>query len=239
MEPRVKAKQWYRRPEIMSDFGALRSQVREKEAEGDALLSQLSQLLQNSAETAALEADVDANLASRATLVKGLYDLAYKPGAEDSVLHHAERHAELLSDHKRTHKRLKIALSQERSRQMLLSSVRQDIQTHRAGSGGSGSASNAAAGAVESDRFYMDESNRVRQSHSLVDTLLANAYEARAEMMRQQNTLKDVQKRMLQVASRVPGISTLIAKIHTRQKRNSLVLAAVVVVCVLFIYFVR
>lgn len=223
----------------MSEFGTVRSETRTKETEGDALLTQLSQLVGNPAETIALEADVDANLAARATLVRDLYDLAYKPGAEASVLRHAERHAELLSDHKRTYKRLKITLSQERSRQTLLSSVRQDIQTHRAGSVGTTTTSAGAVGAAESDRYYEDESARVRQSHSLVDTLLANAYEARAEMMRQQHSLKDVQRRMLQVASRVPGINTLIAKINTRQKRNSLVLAAVIVSCVLFIYFVR
>jgi len=220
-------------------FSNVRAETRALESECDQYLTQLSDLVQNPADSSALEAQIEHNLTARAAQVQELFTAAYEPQAAPTWLHQAQRHAELLDDHRNATKRLRSAVSQERSRKTLLSSVRDDIQSHRSGAAASQARASAAEGSSDAGAYYSDEQSRVNQSHSVADTLLASAYEARAELMNQQNTLRDVQRRLFRAASQIPGINTLISKINTRQKRNSLILAMIIVFGVLFIVFVR
>lgn len=223
----------------MSVFQRLHSESRSLEAACDRLLTSYSGLIANPEDDSPLELEIESNLNRRAEALRDLYNAAYEPGGTQAMLHQAQRHAEILEDHKQTSKRVKSSISQERSRRTLLSNVRQDIQSHRSGlSSRSGTATPAEQDA-DAERYFGGEATRIDESHSIADTLLARAYETRAELVRQQQTLKDIQRRMWRVASRVPGVNSVISKINTRQKRNSLVLVGIIVFCVLFVFFVR
>lgn len=83
----------------------------------------------------------------------------------------------------------------------------------------------------------LNERSRIDNSNSMADSLLAQAYETRDEFIRQRASLAGIQRRMLNTLSMVPGINTIIAKVNTRKKRDSLILAALVTTCVLLLLF--
>lgn len=83
------------------------------------------------------------------------------------------------------------------------------------------------------------ERQRIDNTHGMADTLLAQAYETRDEFMRQRATLVNVQRRVMTAAAHIPGLNTLISKINTRKKRDSLIIAGLLTACILFLVFVR
>lgn len=221
----------------MSDFTALRAEVRANESSTDSLLAQYSELVHEPPmSTNELEQQIEQALLTRQASIRELSALSYGPNATPTMQRQADRHQITLNDHKTTFKRLRTAINQERSRRSLLSSVRQDIQSHRESQNAQNMSTDSDA---ENTAYYTNEMRRVDHSRSIADSLLTSAYEARSELQRQQRLIGDVQKRMLSVLSRVPGVNTLISKINTRQKRNSLFLATLIVLGVLFIVFVR
>lgn len=128
----------------------------------------------------------------------------------------------------------------------LLSSVRSDIESHRASTStpnnngadnGNGSGSRNT-GMSEVD-YMLSERSRVDNSNSMADSILAQAYETRDEFLRQRASLTGIQRRMLNTLSHVPGINTIIAKVNTRKKRDSLILAGLVTTCVLLLLLFR
>lgn len=221
----------------MEAFSKLHGSARSLESVCDTLLAEYAEFAENppldSSPSDLVAASIEKNIAERATLTDQLYVLA-RQSPEVRALGQAQRHAELLDDQKTSFRRLSVALSQERSRRTLLSSVRSDISAHRT------AAHNATDdGGIDANAYYSAESRRVEGAHSLADSLLARAYEARAELVRQQTTIADVQRRIFRALSHVPSLNTLISKINTRQKRNSLILAAIITVGLLFLFFVR
>lgn len=212
----------------MSALQQVQSSARALEAECDRLLSRYAaQTQMPGPATSDIEAQLDANLAELARKVDDLLVLATTPGAPNTAHLQAVRHREILDDFKENYTRLSSVIAQARNRHDLLSSVRSDIRAHQ----------HAVAGNEEA--YYADERALIDRSDSMADTLLARAQETRAELFHQQSLLKSVQRRALQIASRVPGINTLISKVNSRQRRNSLTLVAVVVVCICVLFFAR
>lgn len=206
-------------------FSKVRIEARTLEADCDQLLSKYSSAGLQSDVSANVAAEIERNLNERAVKVDSLFALASEPDASGAWRHQAQRHREVLDDHKRTFNRLSAQFESERNRENLLSSVRSDIETHRTRT------------PQDESAYYADERNRIENSNSLADSLLQQAYETRAEFSRQQQVLKNVQRRIWHAASHMPGINTLISKINTRQKRNSLIMAAVITICILFLVF--
>lgn len=163
--------------------------------------------------------------------------------SEDSVpatkSHQAQRHKETLNEQRSEFIRIKNSINQERVRTNLLSSVRSDIEQHHSrrttnGDGGSG----AGQGMSEAD-YMLQERNRIDNSHNMADSILAQAYETRDEFLRQRASLSGVQRRLQNAVSHFPGINTIIAKVNTRKKRDSLILASIITVCILFLLLLR
>lgn len=207
--------------------------ARALEAECDAHFAELAtceRTLQDGGDAAAA---ASANLATRAALVKELYALAYADGASPTFAQQAQRHQALLETHRGTLKRLRAAVDQARARGELLSNVRSDISAFR-------SAERAHSDqTADQERYYAAELGRVDHQNAIADGLLASANEARAELFRQEQTLSNVNRRIARVWSQIPSINTVLSKINTRQRRNSVILSLVIVFCVLFVLFVR
>jgi Golgi SNAP receptor complex protein 1 len=152
--------------------------------------------------------------------------------APATKLHQVQRHKEILQEHKNEFKRIKSTIIQERNRTNLLSSVRTDIENHRVRSTPSGSNANNEAD------YMLTERSRIDNSHNLADSLLSQAYETRDDFARQRASLSSVQRRLAQTASYIPGLNTIIAKVNTRKKRDSLILATLITACILFLLFI-
>lgn len=206
-------------------FSKVRIEARTLEADCDQLLSRYSSLGPHAENAGTVANSIQDNLNERADKVESLFELASEPEASSAWRHQAQRHHEVLEDHKKTFSRLSNQYKLEQNRENLLSSVRSDIESHRART------------PQDESTYYADERGRIEQSNSLADSLLQQAYETRAEFSRQQQVLKNVQRRIWHAASKMPGINTLISRINTRQKRNSLIMAAVITICILFLIF--
>lgn len=85
----------------------------------------------------------------------------------------------------------------------------------------------------------LHERGRVDNSNNMTDTLLAQAYATREELLTQRASLANIQRRLFNTASSIPGINTVISKINTRKKRDSLILAVIITLGILFILFLR
>lgn len=149
------------------------------------------------------------------------------PSAPATKLHQVQRHKELLQEHKTAIKRIQSTIQQERNKTNLLSSVRTDIENYRNGS--------TPTNVGDEQEYMRDERSRIDNSHNLADTILTQAYETRDEFMRQRANLTNIQNKVVHAASQIPGLNTLISKVNTRKKRDSLILATLITICILFI----
>lgn len=140
-------------------------------------------------------------------------------------------HRSTLADHRREHARLRSTIAEARSRANLLSTVRDDISAFR-------SASRVEEGRSEAD-YMLDERERIDRSHSVADGVLSQAYAVNEDFMGQRQMLQNINRRIANSASKVPGINTIVAKINTRKKRDSVILAALITVCFLGVLWFR
>jgi Golgi SNAP receptor complex protein 1 len=220
----------------MASFAQLRSQIRALETKTENRLSDYSGFVQSISSSPTeteivIVKDIEDGLDKRETSIEALSRLVDSdPSASATKLHQLQRHKEVLTDHKTEFKRVKNAIQQERNRTNLLTSVRSDIANHRARS--------ATPGMSEAD-YMLEERSRIDNSHNLADTLLAQAYETREEFVRQRASLANIQRRILQTVSHVPGLNTLISKVNTRKKRDSIIVASLITTCILFLFFFR
>lgn len=131
-----------------------------------------------------------------------------------------------LSDHRRDLLRLKSNLKHARERSNLLTSVRDDIDAHRA--------SNPEA--AEAD-YMADEGRRIDNSHTTVDGVLSQAYAVNDSFMAQRETLASINRRINLAASKVPGINTLIGRISAKKRRDGILMGCFVAFCFIVFWF--
>ncbi|KAF5097806.1 hypothetical protein DV451_003686 [Geotrichum candidum] len=198
----------------MPTFGQLRTQARSLETETETLLSRYAGFAQS------LSASV---MEDENKVVKNIEENLRK-------LYQVQRHREVLAEHRNEFNRIRSNLQHDRNHLNLLSSVREDITQHQ-------QQQQQAREGRDADYYLMNERNRIDNSNSMADSLLAQAYETRDEFVRQRTTLSGVQRRLVGTLSNIPGINTIIAKVNTRKKRDSLILASLITFCVLLILF--
>ncbi|KAK9463048.1 snare region anchored in the vesicle membrane C-terminus-domain-containing protein [Lipomyces oligophaga] len=224
-----------------ASVGQLRSQARQLESQTESLFLAYSNFSQHppaepTDEEKQVVKDLEAIFTKREDILSSLSRLLDSEQlASATKLHQLHRHKEILLEHQKEFSRLKDTIQHERQRANLLSSVRNDIDSFRMSPNGS-------AVAVDSRReaeYMLNERSRIDQSSSLVDNILSQAYATREELGRQRQVLSSVQRRITSSASRIPGINTIISKINTRKKRDSLIIASLISLCVLVLFFLR
>ena len=99
---------------------------------------------------------------------------------------------------------------------------------------------NGPANALDTDpdSYILEESQRADNVNSIADRLLQSAYNTRDELANQRQYLQNAQLTILGTIQSVPGINVLILKINSRRKRDTLILATIIAVCILLLFFV-
>ncbi|ODV90886.1 hypothetical protein CANCADRAFT_113159 [Tortispora caseinolytica NRRL Y-17796] len=208
-------------------FSVVRSELRQNETRTDELLAQLA--TRQSVDDA-LCREVDEILNASSAQISQLERLAASE-PQTSREHVVQRHKEIMEEHQLQLRSLVAKLTQDQQRRQLLSSVKAEAEAYRSGSGSGGHTEAAEA------EYMLHERGRIDNSLNMTDRILAQAYETRDEFDRQTSVLANVQRRVFQSASQVPGINVLISKINTRRKRDSLILSAIVTACFLMLWF--
>lgn len=85
----------------------------------------------------------------------------------------------------------------------------------------------------------LDERQRIDNSHSAVDSVLTQAYAVNEGFGQQRETLANINRRIVGVASQVPGINGLIGRIGTKKRRDGIILGSFIAFCFLtLLYFI-
>jgi Golgi SNAP receptor complex protein 1 len=138
------------------------------------------------------------------------------------------RHKEILHDHRRELQRLKSAIADARKKASLLSNVQSDISSYRALNPNQGEAD-----------YMLDERRHIDSSHNMIDGILSRAYSVNETMGFQRENLAIINRKIVGAASQVPGLNTLIARIGSRKRRDSIILASFIAFCFLMVLYFR
>lgn len=219
-------------------FTQTRSQALSLEKHADTLLSRYS-AFQNLSNTSSsdeeneLSDSIFENLQKRENVVNTLNRISETDtNLSTSKLQQLQRHKEVLSEHKRSYTKIQGVIKEERNRNNLLFSVRSDINAHR-----ERSSNNSNNRDLNANDYILDERVRADNANSFAERLLQQAYNTRDELYSQRAHLSNAQLRMMGAVQLIPGINVLISRINTRRKRDTLILATVIAICILVLFF--
>lgn len=218
-------------------FVTVRSQVISLESQTESLLSRYSSFAQTTSSTATgkeknLDKLLEENLSKRQDVIETLTQICDEnPNISASKLSQVQRHKEVLQEHWKNFRNIRSSIQQERNRLNLLLSVKNDIAQQQ-----EDLESGANLGSNE-DEYFQNETRRVDQSHNIIDRLITQAWETRDQFSMQSGILRSANNKVLQTLQRVPGINQVITKIGARRRKNAIILATVIVICVLILFF--
>ncbi|KAI7871611.1 rab-GTPase-TBC domain-containing protein [Spinellus fusiger] len=162
------------------------------------------------------EQTIETLLSNLQDIISAMQAFLDKPSAtptNPSMTHMLERHKDILYDSTKEFRRVKAQIKSAQDKHELLSQVQDEIRSFNAHQG-------------DQNDYYLTERNRVESTHRMTDSLLEQAYTTRQDLSRQGRTLHQVNAHVTGVLGYVPGINTIISRIHTRRKRDTLIMAA-------------
>lgn len=216
-------------------WAQLRQQIRTLESQSETHFHTLSQYTSSqtlsekpSPEEQATENDLTSVFDQRESLIAQLSRLLDSESAlQTSTLKQSNltRHRDLLTDHRSELRRLKSQIAEQRSRQHLLSNVRNDIASSRT--------------TEEQEAEYMlQERTHLDQSHSVIDGIISQAYQINENFGIQRDTLASVNRRITLAAAQLPGVNDLMSRIGSKKRRDGIILASFIAFCFLmFMWF--
>ncbi|KAA8913322.1 hypothetical protein FN846DRAFT_163294 [Sphaerosporella brunnea] len=220
-------------------WAQFRQQARSLESQTESLFQTYSSFTSDpppkpTAEETSTEASLQDVLSRRETVVAALARLLDSESSVNSSaakLQNLTLHRSTLADHHREFTRLKSSIADSRNRANLLYSVRNDINAFH-------SASRLEEGRSEAD-YMLDERTRIDHSHNIADSVLSQAYAINADFVEQRTRLMQINRRAMYAASQIPGVNTIINKINTRKKRDSVIMASLISFCFLMVLYFR
>ncbi|XP_060218879.1 Golgi SNAP receptor complex member 1-2 [Lycium barbarum] len=147
---------------------------------------------------------------------------AASASATTSVTQKLARHRDILHEFTQEFRRIKGNISSMREHAELLSSVRDDISEYKA----SGSSPKMQ---------ILRERAAIHGSISHIDDVINQAQTTRAALGSQRALFGDVQGKVKQLGDKFPIIRGLIGSIRRKKSRDTLILAAVIAACTLFL----
>lgn len=129
-----------------------------------------------------------------------------------------------LAAHRRDLTRLRSNISTARDRVNLLTSVRSDIDAHRAAA----AADNPEAAEAE---YMLDERRRLDNSHNVADSVLSQAYAVNDSFGAQRETLSSINRRITHAVGQVPGLNSLIGRISAKKRRDGIIMGVFIALC--------
>jgi Golgi SNAP receptor complex protein 1 len=216
-----------------STFSQTRSQALNLEKQTETLLSKYSQFQNHvTAEPSIDESSccqqITDILDKRDDTLHRLNRISETETISTSKLQQLTRHKEILQDHRQSFRKIQSQINEERNKTNLLFSVRTGIELAKARND---------PGTNPND-YILDESTRVNNANNLADRLLQQAFETRDELWNQRQYLQNAQLKVLSSLLSIPGLNVLISKINTRRKRDTLILATVITLCILGLFFI-
>ncbi|KAJ1558304.1 hypothetical protein HK405_013984, partial [Cladochytrium tenue] len=153
-------------------------------------------------------------------------DMQAPVSANPSMMHMLQRHRDILYDYSKEFKRTKSNLSAARDHAQLLGGGSMDDHPFR----------NSSA-----QEYLLSERNKIDGAHGMADQVLEQAYETREQLDAQRRMLQGSRTRLGGTMNRVPLVNQLLARIGAKKRRDAIVVAVVVAVCVtlLLIYIFR
>lgn len=182
-------------------WGTLRAEQRLLEHETETLMS---------APSPARE-ELEALLAQRREVLEKLARSLEEQTTPGNKAQHLERHREIQAEHEAAVKKLLQRTKEQQDRDNLLGDVNEDIKKWKGNAAGE-------------EAYMLDERARIESSHNMTDSVLAQAYATRDEFNLQRLSLQNIGQRITASSQKIPGMNTLLNKINTRQKRNSLII---------------
>lgn len=218
-----------------SSFAQTRSQALNLEKQTEQLLSQYSQCqvqqnLQPTQEEITIINNIQEIFDKRNAIINKLNRISESIDISTSKLQQLTRHRDILQDHTLTFQRISAQIQDDRNRNNLLYSVQSDINAHRS--------QTQAQDLQTANDYILHESQRVDSVNSIADRLLQSAFHTRDELLNQRQYLTNAQSKMFSTLQSIPGINVLISKINTRRKRDTLILASVIALCIIVLFFV-
>ncbi|KAJ1661187.1 protein transport protein gos1 [Coemansia sp. RSA 1694] len=134
-----------------------------------------------------------------------------------------ERHREMYSDYLREFNRYKANVQAALSRSDLM-----------AGSNGGRS---GAVNVADRDRL-VHERGRIDQAHTDIDMVLDHAFSVRQDLAEQRSMIGGATSRMVSITERIPGINLLLGRIRSRKRKEKVVLAIVLSICISILLYV-
>ena len=83
--------------------------------------------------------------------------------------------------------------------------------------------------------LLLKESEHARNSEKLIDDQITIAMEARDSLYSQRDTFKAIQKKLNDISNRFPMVNNLIQKINLRKRRDAIIVAIVIGLCLTFL----
>ncbi|KAJ2095290.1 protein transport protein gos1 [Coemansia sp. S100] len=96
---------------------------------------------------------------------------------------------------------------------------------------------NSVADVADRDRL-VQERGRIDQAHTDIDMVLDHAFSVRQDLVEQRSIIGGATSRMVSVTERIPGINLLLGRIRSRKRKEKVVLAIVLSICISILLYV-
>ncbi|XP_027042570.1 Golgi SNAP receptor complex member 1-like [Pocillopora damicornis] len=135
-------------------------------------------------------------------------------------LHTLQRHRDILQGYSHEFSKTKANIQAFRDREDLLGSVHRDINAYKTGMN-------------RRTDLYLKENEHIRNSDRLADDVIGVALATKENLQSQRGVLHGVTSRLSAVTTRFPALNSLIQRINVRKRRDSIILASVISICII------
>lgn len=217
-------------------FVTTRSQLISLESNIETLLASYSTFAQTTSSDATgketkLDGQIEKALFRSQEVIDSLASIVNaSPSISASKLSQFERHKETLANNWKSFRNIRSSIQQERNRLNLLFSVKNDIAQQQL-------SMNADHGDIDEESAMQSEFRKAEHSNNIMDRLISQAWETRNNFSEQSSVLGNANNKILQTLQRFPGLNATIGNIRSRRKKNAIILACVITICIVLLFF--
>ncbi|KAH3682200.1 hypothetical protein WICPIJ_006821 [Wickerhamomyces pijperi] len=216
----------------MSSFTTLRSTLVHLDTQLNVLLTKYSKFAisvtsEPTGEETKTVNSIESSLQKYDTTLSQLSRIADSESTVSSVnLSHLARHKDSIANNWKHFLDIKNSILEERNKLNLLFNVREDLNEYKQ--------RNKKIGNDEESQmdYIQNESQRVNNLNSITDDLIQGVLQTRDNLLGQRQSLNLNTSTIMNTLSNVPGINIIIGKINTRRRRDSMIIAGVITVCI-------
>ncbi|KAK3775476.1 hypothetical protein RRG08_027232 [Elysia crispata] len=141
-----------------------------------------------------------------------------------ALMHTLQRHRDILQDYSQEFSKTSANINAMREREDLLGSVRRDINAYK-----------NSSGLNRRSDMFLKENEHIRNSERLVDEQINIAIATKENLQSQGKLLTSITQKVNTFANRFPVINSLVQRINMRKRRDSIIIAVVIAVCIILL----